>query len=105
MRQFLRIVRSLLSIHILGLLFLSIYRFIEFIVLRGMITDQSTAVAPAFLRGLWFDNVMGCYVMIVPLALVLIAASFGYCRRWMMRGVAVWFCVLYALLMMGSILR
>ena len=102
MRQFLRIVRSLLSIHILGLLFLSIYRFIEFFVLRGMITDQSTAVAPAFLRGLWFDNVMGCYVMIVPLALVLIAASFGYCRRWMMRGVAVWFCVLYALLMMAS---
>ena len=102
MKQFLRIVRSLLSIHILGLLFLSIYRFIEFIVLRGMITDQSTAVAPAFLRGLWFDNVMGCYVMIVPLALVLIAASFGYCRRWMMRAVAVWFCVLYALLMMAS---
>ena len=102
MRQFLRIVRSLLSIHILGLLFLSIYRFIEFIVLRGMITDQSTAVAPAFLRGLWFDNVMGCYVMIVPLALVLIATSLGYCRRWMMRAVAVWFCVLYALLMMAS---
>ena len=102
MKQFLRIVRSLLSIHILGLLFLSIYRFIEFIVLRGMITDQSTAVAPAFLRGLWFDNVMGCYVMIVPLALVLIATSLGYCRRWMMRAVAVWFCVLYALLMMAS---
>lgn len=102
MKQFLHIVRSLLSIHILGLLFLSIYRFIEFFVLQGMITDQSTAVAPAFLRGLWFDNVMGCYVMIVPLALVLIAASFGYCRRWMMRAVAVWFCVLYALLMMAS---
>lgn len=102
MKQFLRIVRSLLSIHLLGLLFLSIYRCIEFFVLRGMITDPSIAIGPAFLRGLWFDNVMGCYVMIVPLALVLIAASFGYCKRWMMRVVAVWFCVFYALLMMAS---
>lgn len=93
---------SLLGIHLLGLLFLSIYRCIEFFVLRGMITDQATAVGPAFIRGLWFDNVMGCYVMIVPLALVLIAASFGYCKRWMMRATAVWFCVLYALLMMAS---
>ena len=55
----------------LGLLFLSFYRCIEFFVLRGMITDQTTAVMPAFIRGLWFDNVMGCYVMISPLALVL----------------------------------
>lgn len=102
MKQFLRNVGQLLSIHVLGLLFLSFYRCIESFVLRGMITDQTTAVAPAFLRGLWFDNVMGCYVMIVPLALVLIAVSFGYCRRWMLQAVAVWFCVLYALLMMAS---
>ena len=102
MKQFLRILGSLLGIHVLGLLFLSFYRCIEFFVLRGMITDQTTAVTPAFIRGLWFDNVMGCYVMIIPLALVLLAASFGYCRRWMLRTVAVWFCVLYALLMMAS---
>ena len=102
MKQFLRILGSLLGIHVLGLLFLSFYRCIEFFVLRGMITDQTTAVTPAFIRGLWFDNVMGCYVMIVPLALVLLAACFGYCRRWMLRTVAVWFCVLYALLMMAS---
>ena len=102
MKQFVQIITSLVSIHLLGLLVLSIYRFIEFFVLRGMITEQATDVAPAFIRGLWFDNVMGCYVMIVPLALVLIAASFGYCKRWMMRAVAIWFCVFYALLMMAS---
>lgn len=102
MKQFLRILGSLLGIHVLGLLFLSFYRCVEFFVLRGMITDQSTAVAPAFVRGLWFDNVMGCYVIIVPLALVLLAACFGYCKRWMLRTVAVWFCVLYALLLMAS---
>lgn len=54
-------------------------------------------VGEAFLRGVWFDNVVGCYILAVPLILVLFAATFGYYKRWVAKTVLIFTSVLYIL--------
>ena len=61
----------LLKIHLLALLFLSVFRIVEYLVLREMVEQCDTSVVTAFVRGIWFDNVIGCYILIVPLVVLL----------------------------------
>ena len=67
----------LISIHIAGLLGFSLFRFIEFVCLHGQIVHSEANIFGAFIRGVWFDNVIACYILIVPLVLVGIAAIIG----------------------------
>jgi phosphoglycerol transferase MdoB-like AlkP superfamily enzyme len=53
------------------------------------------STATAFLNGVWFDNVIACYLMIVPLAVLLAAACFGRYERGWRKGVSIWFSILY----------
>ena len=98
-RRFTLTIEYLLSIHILGLLILSIFRFIQYISLHGMEKVPSNGDTPstvtAFLNGVWFDNVIACYLMIVPLAVLLAAACFGRYERGWRKGVSIWFSILY----------
>lgn len=92
----------LLSVHAISLIVLTLFRLVELICLHGMITDVNANVATAFLKGLWFDNVTACYVMIVPLAVTLIAAAFGYAGRRLRKICNYWFFVFYAIVFMAS---
>ncbi len=98
-RRFTLTIEYLLSIHFLGLLILSIFRFIQYISLHGMEKVPSNGDVPstatAFLNGVWFDNVIACYLMIVPLAVLLAAACFGRYERGWRKGVSIWFSILY----------
>ena len=98
-RRFTLTIEYLLSIHILGLLILSIFRFIQYISLHGMEKVPSNGDVPstatAFFNGVWFDNVIACYLMIVPLAVLLAAACFGRYERGWRKGVSIWFSILY----------
>ena len=98
-RRFTLTIEYLLSIHFLGLLILSIFRFIQYISLHGMEKVPSNGDVPstatAFFNGVWFDNVIACYLMIVPLAVLLAAACFGRYERGWRKGVSIWFSILY----------
>lgn len=93
-RSFLKTLSCLLGVHLMGLLMLTLLRVAlycsghHFLAAEsvGQVMLQSTA----FLRGLWFDNVIGCYILIVPLAVTVVANLLrkGYsvqvfCLTWM----------------------
>lgn len=56
--------------------------------------------AEAFVRGVWFDNVIACYISILPLAMLWIASLFRYHGRWLYRFCQGWFITLYTVAFM-----
>lgn len=102
MNRFLKSLAYLATVHVFALIILSAFRLIEFICLRHLVALPGADVAPAFLRGLWFDNVVACYVMVVPLTVVLAAACAGCCHKSVRRAAGIWFCVLYTLVFAAS---
>lgn len=52
--------------------------------------DNSGLWCGAFLRGIWFDTVISCYVLILPLVLVFVASLCEYKSRWFSKFIA-WF--------------
>ena len=101
-KRFLLSLAWLLSVHAASLLVLTVFRIIEFTCLHGMITDNAASTLTAFVKGIWFDNVTACYVMVVPLALTLIAATLGFTPRKLRKAAMWWFAALYAIVFMAS---
>lgn len=98
MKNFFIQLRYLAEVHILGLCGFTFFRIVEYVALSArMSSGSAAAVLPAFLRGVWFDNVTACYIMALPLVVLLLCASFGYYAKWLRRSVSVWLCSLYAL--------
>ncbi len=103
MKRYLHTLRYLLGIHVLGLLFLTCFRLMQFFSLQDMMSSRGNAsVSTAFVKGLWFDNVIACYIMILPLVVLLIAASLGFLHSRIRRVAGVWFGVLYAVVLAVS---
>ena len=98
-RRFILTIEYLLSIHILGLIVLSLFRIIQFASLHGMekpqVGKEAPSVITAFINGVWFDNVIACYLMVAPLAILLIAGSLGHFHRYWRKGASIWFSILY----------
>ena len=91
------------GIHLLTLLVFTLYRLVQYIALNHMIDSAGDAShLTAFVRGCWFDNVITCYVMVLPVALLLLAATFGYARRWTRRATVIWCSIFFALAFMAS---
>ena len=102
MSKFLKTVAYVLTVHVLALAAFTIFRFIEFITLSGMIADKEASVLTAFVKGLWFDNVIACYVGVLPVTVLLVTAAFGFCRRWLLCGANVWYGVLFGVAFIPS---
>ena len=102
MSRFFKTVAYVLTVHVLALAAFTIFRLIEFITLGGMIADKEASVLTAFVKGLWFDNVITCYVGVLPVTVLLVTAAFGFCRRWLLRGANVWYGVLFGVAFMPS---
>jgi phosphoglycerol transferase MdoB-like AlkP superfamily enzyme len=93
----------LLGAHVLALVLMSLFRVVQWVVLHGLMGNTAdVSVVPAFIRGIWFDNVIGCYILIVPLAVLLIAAAFGYCARWLRCAAGWWLGIFYTLVLAVS---
>ena len=93
----------LLGAHVLALVLTSLFRVVQWFVLHGIMGNGTAAsVVPAFIRGIWFDNVIGCYILIVPLTVLLLAASFGYCAGWLRRAAGWWLGIFYTLVLAVS---
>ena len=91
-----------LSLHVLTLIFLSLFRLVEYVALGSMVSDTSASVVPAFVRGVWFDNVIACYISVVPLALTLLPATLSLTFRRMRKATVWWYGVLGSIAFMAS---
>lgn len=94
-------VAYMLSVHVLALVVFFVFRFFLFVCtdykFPENIADDYLLQSVAFVRGLWFDNVIACYILIVPLALFWIAGWFSYTGKWLYRFANIFFCTLYAI--------
>ena len=102
MKRFFYALGYLLSVHVLALVVMSVFRLVEYIALHGMIAEEGASHLMAFVKGVWFDNVIACYVSLLPAAVLLIALSLGWCHRHLLRGISIWYGVLFAVAFMPS---
>lgn len=82
MKRFILSVLYLLSLHVSGLVLLTLFRLITFIENYHSIIPEfrhdGWLQSIAFVRGIWFDNVVGCYILLLPLVVVCVASLFQY---------------------------
>ena len=94
--------RSLLfvfAVHLTGLALLTLMRLVFYIAVRPTLpadmAGDMVLAAQAFLRGVWFDNVVACYVVAPMLLAVGISGLLGYSGRKWLTGWAVYAAVMY----------
>lgn len=76
MNSFIKAFNFVLTTHLAALLVLSVLRLAQYLYLNDFVdATVSNPVWPAFVRGLWLDNVAVCYVMILPYVLLLLVSS------------------------------
>lgn len=73
MKRFLNLIVYILTIHVSALLIAGLFRLVLFISSYHQLTsealsDKSLSML-AFVHGVWFDNVIGCYILLLPLQL------------------------------------
>lgn len=91
----------LIAIHCIALLFFFFFRLILLVSADYQFNeefDSSIAIkSVAFLRGVWFDNVIGCYILLLPLLLLWGLAIANRSYRWAFNGIAYFFIFMYSL--------
>ncbi len=93
MKRFFKAVAYILLIHVLSLLVFSIFRLVEFTALHSMVSDTHASSLMAFVKGVWFDNVIACYISVLPLFVLLMAMTSGWCHRHLLKGITIWYCI------------
>lgn len=106
MQKFIKALSYLLAVHLLALLLMGLFRLLFYCSVSGQLTadvaGRPLLVATAFLRGLWFDNVIACYLL-APIFLVVL--GFGLWGRYPKRlwtAVGGWFAIGYGLVFMAE---
>lgn len=89
-----------LSVHILALLFMTFQRILLLLLnlqhLQGVESKFSWTMS-ALLRGVWFDNVIACYISIVPLVILSVLGICNKINRPILTGFNVFYIILYTL--------
>lgn len=85
-QQFTLSLLYLLIIHIVALLFFFLFRLVLFTSIDYQfppdIQNNFLMQATAFIKGLWFDNVIACYILLLPLVILWITALCNYHSKW-----------------------
>ncbi len=106
MRRFLEVLGFLLGVHGVGLLITFILRLALFFVGHDMMSAETSCQTflpvGAFLRGLWLDNVVGCYILIIPLLATVVSCLIGYSGKWLLKPILVWMQFLWSLVFLIS---
>ena len=102
MKRIFKALGYVLAVHVLALLVMTLYRLTQYIALHGMIVQKSASSVTAFVKGVWFDNVIACYISVLPVVVVLATTTFGVCRRWLLRAITVWYSVLFGIAFIPS---
>lgn len=91
----------LLTIHIAALLIFALFRLVLFISTDYQfpvdIQNDFAMQSIAFIKGLWFDNVIACYILLLPLAALWVAGIYNYSSKRLYRLTAFYFIVFYSL--------
>ena len=100
-QRFLLAMSYLMSVHVAALLFFFIFRLVLFFYtdyeFPESIQGDWGLQAIAFIKGVWFDNVIACYVLILPLVILWIASLFNYTAKWLYLFTGGWFIAFYSL--------
>ena len=106
MKKFLKSIAYLCTVHVTALVLMSIFRVLFLLAIENQLTDDVRgdfgSYLTAFIRGLWFDNVIGCYILILPLAVFTIASIMHYYGRTLFRATGIFFGICYALVFMAT---
>lgn len=102
MGRFLWAVAYLLSVHLIGLLVFTLFRLALYCTVDYTfipeVAGRTALHAVAFVKGLWFDNVIACYILMLPLVwLWIVAGWLGKVSRWVFVVPAAVFVPFYAL--------
>lgn len=101
MRKFFNAIFYLLAVHLSGLLVLTLLRLALYLVGYDWIQPEFVGNTmwhwTTFVRGLWFDNVIGCYILVVPLFAAVVSGVCGYGGKWLLRPAAVFMQILYGI--------
>ena len=106
MKRFLNLIVYILSIHISALLIAGLFRLVLFISSYHQLTsealsDKSLSML-AFVHGVWFDNVIGCYILLLPLAVAVVCGVCNYYGKALFRFFTIFFSVFYGLVYLIS---
>ena len=97
----------LLYIHIAALLVFTIFRWVLFVSMDYTfpehIQNDWGLQAIAFVKGIWFDNVIACYILILPLVMLWIASLCNYTAKWIYLFTGGWFIGFYSLAFIISV--
>lgn len=107
MKRFLNSFYYLLIIHLCGMLGLTLFRLTLFIegkhtLLENVSYAHSWFQGIAFIKGLWFDNVIGCYILLLPLLIFICSCLFCKNEKRIFAPVTIYFQVMYGIAFMIS---
>ena len=90
----------LFLIHGMALLFFSIFRLALFFTadyeFSGAVGNDPYLQSVAFVKGIWFDNVISCYILLLPIVLFWIASLCNYVSKRLFQFAALFFIVFYS---------
>lgn len=96
MDKFKAAIRYIISIHVFALLVLSLFRIILLIVNLNFLENSDFEISwifSAFMRGLWFDNVIVCYINSVPLVILSILSLFNILNKPIIKGFNIFYII------------
>lgn len=98
MKRFLNLVVYILTIHVSALLIAGLFRLVLFISSYHQLTSEAlsdkTLPMLAFVHGVWFDNVIGCYILLLPLVVAVVCGVCNYYGKALFRFFTIFFSVL-----------
>jgi len=101
MKIFFNSIRMVLGIHVLGLFFLFLFRLALFVTGHQLMSEESGGEywlqSIAFIKGVWFDNVIACYIIAIPVISILVCSIFGYGGKWLLKPICVFMELLWPL--------
>ena len=97
MKKHLTLLTYLATAHLGGLVCFMAFRLCFFFSLHSALAAEATSAWPAFLRGLWLDNVIGSYILLLPLLVLLVAQLCGCGGKGLLRFLNIWMGGFYTL--------
>ena len=106
MKRFLNLIVYILTIHVSALLIAGLFRLVLFISSYHQLTSEAlsdkTLPMLAFVHGVWFDNVIGCYILLLPLVVAVVCGVCNYYGKALFRFFTIFFSVFYGLVYLIS---
>jgi len=84
--------------HLLALVFMTLQRVVLLLTNLqhiGSVEAKFSWIFSALLRGVWFDNVIACYISILPLFILSVAGLFYKIDKWLLNGTNIYYLLLY----------